>query len=1367
MLASSFFDLVLGLDIHFEMVPTPAPLPLPIPNPFTGIIFDPMGLAAGLVLGNLMAAVSGAPPTGPVVYWGFVPATNTGTEAIHIPGHILFPPGVAWAPFPKTPKPVIHPGEVPAPALPIKPENDAICVFGSKTVTVMGSNAVRFGDILLSCSEPIRLPSSVVLAIPKGAPILIGGPPSLDLMSAVMASLRTRFVSDSLHALVSRLRPSRFRNFLHRAVCFFTGHPVDVASGKVLTEAVDAELGGPMPFRVERIYSSACASRRGPLGHGWSLSLDQAIWTERGKVVLLAEDGREIEFDTFDHPGHTMLPGEAVYHPIERLSLRCLGGSRWEVEARDGTVREFAPVPGRPEARAALQRIRSRCRNHEIVLAYDARGRLEWVRDSAGRLVWLEHDDEDRLVALNLPLPRGRGFAAHRQYRYDDQGDLVAVSDALGHEWRFEYVTHLLVRETDRNGLSFYFAYDGLGEDAFCVRTWGDGGIYDHRLQYDKRGRVTVVTDSLGNTTRYYMNVVGLVTKIVDPLGGTTEYQVDPTTLQRTREVDPAGVAVERRYDDRGNLIELADGVGSKVRLEYDRGGRPVRAVDALGGEWRWEYDENGSLVRRVNPLGEATYLTWDRGLLVALALPDRRKIHVEYDEHKEIREIRSGGSGKSTYERDERGRLIAARDPRGAVVTTAYDAEGRTLERRSRSGAAERHRYDPEGHLVEIDSDARRIKLEYGHFHRLVRRSEGGGEISFHYDSEGHLLAARNEYGEQYLFTYDASGNVATETRFSGGTWRYRRDAAGRVGAAVDPAGSTSTMTYDAAGRLARVDHGDGTFLEFRYRADGELEWAQNEHSETSCHRDAIGRILAEVQPAGRVASTYLPGGARHRIESSLGARCTIVHDAGLGARELHLGGGASPEAVIAFTRDPMGAELSRLLPGGVELQWDRDIAGRPLARRTTRVDSGAARLDARAYEWRGEDQIAAIVDAARGARTFEHDRAGRLLSERSPRGDVARPLRRFSADELAEERASARFGPGSRVIDHAGVRYTYDAAGRLQTKERDGRRWSFHWNGHGLLRRVELPDGRAALFEYDAFARRTAKRIVRCGSSGEEVVDSETRFLWDGHTLLHEISIKHGLTTWYWEPGLFAPVARERGGQVWSVIPDHLGAPTTLFDTSGVQVWAAETDTLGRTAVEQGAPEDCPWRWPGQYEDPETGLYYNRFRYYDPDAGNYVSPDPLGLLAGTAEYAYAPDSLVWFDPLGLIVLQQVPYNDHPLFGAVSEFIQGKSRSDLRGRNVAAVLLDDGTVIVRASEGGGNHAERVLMGLSEVDPAKVVAVYTERSPCTGRINCHDLLDSSLGADVPVYYTHEMIRGQEGKTAQQIEADRNQFCRGG
>ena len=95
--ASSYFDPVLGLDIHWELVPMPAPVPIPIPNPFTGIIFDPLGLAFGLALSNLIGAVMGAPFKGPVFYWSVIPATNTGTNAKHVPGHILIPPGTGWA----------------------------------------------------------------------------------------------------------------------------------------------------------------------------------------------------------------------------------------------------------------------------------------------------------------------------------------------------------------------------------------------------------------------------------------------------------------------------------------------------------------------------------------------------------------------------------------------------------------------------------------------------------------------------------------------------------------------------------------------------------------------------------------------------------------------------------------------------------------------------------------------------------------------------------------------------------------------------------------------------------------------------------------------------------------------------------------------------------------------------------------------------------------------------------------------------------------------------------------------------------------------------------------------------------------------
>ena len=424
MLASSFLDPVLGIDIHFEMVPMPAPVPTPIPNPFIGLVFDPVGLAVGIALGAALGAVVGAPFQGPVLYWTAFPATNTGTEAKHVTGHILIPPGVMWAPFPKVPKPVIHPGETPKPALPIKPENDAVVITGSKTVSVMGSNAARLGDIALSCSEPLRLPSSVVLAIPKGAPILIGGPMSLDLMAALLASLRTRFVSDSLHALLSRLKPSRMRNLLNRAVCFLTGHPVDVATGKVLTSFVDAELPGPLPLQIERSYSSAFAARPGPLGHGWSLSLDQAIWRERGKVVLLTEDGREVEFDSFDLANHRIEPGQQLYQPIDRLTLHCEQDGAWRVVDHEGTTREFAPVPGRRDGRAMLKQIRTRGGDHRVTLAYDAEGRLQRVRDSGGRELGLRHDERGRVSELLLPIMVGSGL-------FDEQPEFEEIANNL------------------------------------------------------------------------------------------------------------------------------------------------------------------------------------------------------------------------------------------------------------------------------------------------------------------------------------------------------------------------------------------------------------------------------------------------------------------------------------------------------------------------------------------------------------------------------------------------------------------------------------------------------------------------------------------------------------------------------------------------------------------------------------------------------------------------------------------------------------------------------------------------------------------------------------------------------------------------
>ncbi len=196
------------------------------------------------------------------------------------------------APVPGGIKPPI-PGRTPSPPVPSPvPTNDGIIIMGSKTVYFSGNNAARLGSIVMSCGDPVRLPSSTVIALPMGAPVLVGGPPALDFIAVLMGMLKTQWAAARLHGLVRRIRNARLRNFLHRAVCFITGHPVDVMTGKVFTDSVDFQLKGFIPLKFERVYYST-STYNGPLGYGWHHNYDQYIKVEKNFIILKSEDGRK------------------------------------------------------------------------------------------------------------------------------------------------------------------------------------------------------------------------------------------------------------------------------------------------------------------------------------------------------------------------------------------------------------------------------------------------------------------------------------------------------------------------------------------------------------------------------------------------------------------------------------------------------------------------------------------------------------------------------------------------------------------------------------------------------------------------------------------------------------------------------------------------------------------------------------------------------------------------------------------------------------------------------------------------------------------------------------------------------------------
>ncbi|WP_428839956.1 RHS repeat-associated core domain-containing protein [Aeromonas popoffii] len=124
-------------------------------------------------------------------------------------------------------------------------------------------------------------------------------------------------------------------------------------------------------------------------------------------------------------------------------------------------------------------------------------------------------------------------------------------------------------------------------------------------------------------------------------------------------------------------------------------------------------------------------------------------------------------------------------------------------------------------------------------------------------------------------------------------------------------------------------------------------------------------------------------------------------------------------------------------------------------------------------------------------------------------------------------------------------------------------------------------------------------------------------------------------------YEPGSFKPLVQLEGegtdAEVFHYQLDHLGTPLALTRDNGATAWQVRYRAYGNVWREEISEVATPLRFQGQYFDAETGLHYNRHRYYQPETGRFITPDPIGLAGGLNNYQYAPNPTGWVDPLGL----------------------------------------------------------------------------------------------------------------------------------
>ncbi|HCL6323254.1 TPA: RHS domain-containing protein [Enterobacter kobei] len=355
------------------------------------------------------------------------------------------------------------------------------------------------------------------------------------------------------------------------------------------------------------------------------------------------------------------------------------------------------------------------------------------------------------------------------------------------------------------------------------------------------------------------------------------------------------------------------------------------------------------------------------------------------------------------------------------------------------------------------------------------------------------------------------------------------------------------------------------------------------------------------------------------------------------------------------------------------------------------------------RLYRYTARGELSGVSDTLRGEVDYGYDAEGRLLKHYEARQGHSRA--QFSYDAADNLAASGDAAPvtDNRLQHWQALFMKYDHWGNLVSR-RNGlyeQHYAYDAENRLVSARGTGPEGRfEARYHYDALGRRTRKIVTTTHGT------TETRFLWQGYRLLQEQQESGLCNTYIYDPNeAWSPLARvdhlrdQNSGEIYWFNTDLNGAPLEVTDERGAVRWSGQYGSFGEVRhqsegfsrlVNRTAMAHQPLRYAGQYADGETGLHYNLFRYYDPQVGRFIVQDPIGLAGGNLNlYNYAPNSLLWIDPMGL-ALSGVDFSGSPSLYPVTG----------TQRNIVEITL-------QGSRGRDFTEAYKLAGISEADASE------------------------------------------------------------
>jgi RHS repeat-associated protein len=811
------------------------------------------------------------------------------------------------------------------------------------------------------------------------------------------------------------------------------GDPINTGNGEYFgDEAVDLNLGGPMPLIFSRYVASKLAEDglvQAALGPNRSHNFASRIINLSATIKrVVLPTGRALRFDKVGTKWTLISPLDVPFQLLETTTEMLLA------DPHSKQIWTYDKTTGR------LSRIEDG-KGNVHTLTYTS-GKLSSVSDGLGRTINISQpgttitsvagvtvvglQTETRTVTFNYAsgvLTSATDYGGHVT-TYGNSGGLpTSVTRPAGNQLFSQiYTGNKVTSQSERGADTSTFTY-GTGTTTFTAPTGhtlvdnydSKGRLISHvdeagnalTMTYDSAGRRETVTDRLGQkTTLLHHALSGLPHTLINTEGKTTGVAYKPRTLlgivfQDVSKITwPDGASRSFTYDAKGNVTLLTDEAGKAWKYTYNNRGQVLTITNPLGGVTTNTYDSFGNLASTQPPDTGATTLTYDaRHRLTLITWPGGTTVAMTYDMKDRLTSVTDERGKIWQYTYDNNDGLTVVTDPDTETTSMGHDVLDRVTSITDRLGQASNLAFDSR-HLLSsfTDRNGNAINLTYDARRRLTSLEDAGGQDwTFDYDNEGRLISVQNPVDPASTWKLNKLGFPVLMSDPLGNTRNLTRDAMQRVVTSFDPMGRQTSYVYDKRGLLiSATEQGTGTA---KYDRDGLGNITKltdpNGGAWTMIYQksgrlikttDPLGKsTTAEYDPRGRLSKVNLPDATNTTFAYDPASNLTgAVHSVGPNLaftydnlnRLTAANDVALPANNVAFEYDDEG-RMTNCEQNGHDFTATYDNAGRLL---TAVYFDGLFTVT---YAYDSRNRLASVTDSEGTLVTMGYDNAGRLTSQ------------------------------------------------------------------------------------------------------------------------------------------------------------------------------------------------------------------------------------------------------------------------------------------------------------------------------------------------------------------------------------------------